>query len=477
MAQKFKDIVEVSDGDAGVTIILNGNRGAVYAGGSGKVGSVRLKDATGAERVSIDANGLIAIRNANAGDILTIDARVGSLIYRNAAGREILRFIGDRGTLELGAPDEAGQLSVRDVTGANAIVLNATDASVRVGVSGRAGTATITNAQERPTIRFDGGAASATLGGDGLAGNLKVLSATGGLLLQATGGSATLRGTLIVGASQAKGEIAVMASNGQPAIHAEGDGARLQLGNTGNAGDFTLLDNEAKPVLEANGLNATISVGGPGKAGHLVIRDSSGAEVGRLSGQPAGLFLGKSGSPGEIMLLNKKGQSSFSVDGGNGIVSVGTGTSRVLIDGSVGDIKLSGADCAEEFAVADRADVEPGTVMVIAGAGTLQVSSDPYDRRVAGVISGAQGVRPGIVLNNRRDSPAGMPVALSGHVFCKVDAAFAPIAIGDLLTTSPTAGHAMKASDPRRAFGAVLGKAMGALDRGTGLIPVLVTLL
>jgi hypothetical protein len=34
----------------------------------------------------------------------------------------------------------------------------------------------------------------------------------------------------------------------------------------------------------------------------------------------------------------------------------------------------------------------------------------------------------------------------------------------------------MKACDPQRAFGAVLGKAMAALDRGTGLIPVLVTL-
>jgi hypothetical protein len=477
MAQQFKDTVEVSDGNAGVTIVLNGNRGAVYAGGGAKVGSVRLKDDAGNERVSIDASGLISVRNAAAGDVLTIDARVGSLIYRNAAGREVLRFLADRGTLELGAPDEAGSLTVRDAAGAGAIALTGAEARLRVGVTGRAGTAEIANAQDRPAIRLDGGAAGVTVGTAGQAGNLKVLNDAGGLLFQVTGGSATLRGSLIVGASQAKGEIAIMASNGKPAIHADGDAARLQLGNAGNAGDFVLLDNQAKPVLEANGLTATLSLGGEGKAGHAVLRNAKGEEVGRLSGQPAALFLGKAGSPGEIMLLNNNGQSSFSVDGGNGIVSVGTGSNRVVVDGSVGDIKLSGADCAEQFAIADAAGVEPGTVMVIAGAGTLRASRDPYDTRVAGVVSGAHGVRPGIVLNTRHGSGAGLPVALNGHVFCKVDAATAPIAVGDLLTTSSTPGHAMKACDPQRAFGAVLGKAMGAIQDGTGLIPVLVSLL
>ena len=46
---------------------------------------------------------------------------------------------------------------------------------------------------------------------------------------------------------------------------------------------------------------------------------------------------------------------------------------------------------------------------------------------------------------------------LVGKVFCKVDGA---IDVGDLLTTSQTPGHAMKATDPQRAFGAVIGKAL-----------------
>jgi len=61
-------------------------------------------------------------------------------------------------------------------------------------------------------------------------------------------------------------------------------------------------------------------------------------------------------------------------------------------------------------------------------------------------------------------------------VFCKADATGGPIEVGDLLTTSGTPGHAMKASDPLQAFGAVIGKAMGSLRDGKGLIPILVTL-
>jgi hypothetical protein len=63
-----------------------------------------------------------------------------------------------------------------------------------------------------------------------------------------------------------------------------------------------------------------------------------------------------------------------------------------------------------------------------------------------------------------------------GKVYCQVDASYAPVASGDLLTTSPTSGHAMKAVDRGRAFGAVLGKALRPLPGGRGLVPILVTL-
>jgi hypothetical protein len=63
-----------------------------------------------------------------------------------------------------------------------------------------------------------------------------------------------------------------------------------------------------------------------------------------------------------------------------------------------------------------------------------------------------------------------------GKVFCKVDAQYGAIDIGDLLTTSPTPGHAMKTSDPLKAFGAVIGKALRPWSSGQGLIPILIAL-
>jgi len=63
-----------------------------------------------------------------------------------------------------------------------------------------------------------------------------------------------------------------------------------------------------------------------------------------------------------------------------------------------------------------------------------------------------------------------------GKVYCKVDAEIAPIESGDLLTTSPIRGYAMKANDPFQAFGAVIGKALRSVKNGKGLIPILVIL-
>jgi len=63
-----------------------------------------------------------------------------------------------------------------------------------------------------------------------------------------------------------------------------------------------------------------------------------------------------------------------------------------------------------------------------------------------------------------------------GKTYCKVDATYGAIETGDLLTTSPTSGHAMKATDPLKVFGSVIGKALCKLKTGKGLIPILVVL-
>jgi hypothetical protein len=153
---------------------------------------------------------------------------------------------------------------------------------------------------------------------------------------------------------------------------------------------------------------------------------------------------------------------------------------RVWITGELGvggDIVLANADCAEDFDVVSASSAAPGTVMVASERGVLHPSSQAYDRRVVGVISGAGQYRPGLVLDKQPSETNRSPVALLGKVCCKATAEFGAIAVGDLLTTSPTTGHAMKASDPARAFGAVIGKALSPLQEGQGLIPILVALL
>jgi len=152
---------------------------------------------------------------------------------------------------------------------------------------------------------------------------------------------------------------------------------------------------------------------------------------------------------------------------------------RITGDGTIiaaGDIRLTGADCAEEFNIESEQELEPGTVLVIGNEETLCQCAEAYDTKVAGVISGAGDCKPGIILGQQPFSSKRMPVALTGKVYCKVDAQYAPVNLGDLLTTSPTPGHAMKAQDSSKASGAILGKALRPLAQGQDLIPVLVTL-
>jgi hypothetical protein len=152
---------------------------------------------------------------------------------------------------------------------------------------------------------------------------------------------------------------------------------------------------------------------------------------------------------------------------------------KLRIEGDVevtGDVTLvAGNDCGEHFQVSGT-NPEPGTVMCICGDGTLAASQRAYDRKVAGVVSGAGFLKPGIVLGAQGENTKSSIIALIGRVYCQVDAGDAPIEIGDLLTTADVPGHAMKAQDPLKAFGAIIGKALGALPSGRGLIPVLVAL-
>ena len=167
----------------------------------------------------------------------------------------------------------------------------------------------------------------------------------------------------------------------------------------------------------------------------------------------------------------------------NGYVGIGTNAPQAKLH-VVGTTRTSvleitgGSDVAEPFEVSDAEPIPKGSVLVIdeREAGRLRLSRRPYDKRVAGVVSGANGLLPGLTLSQQGRTDTGVQVALSGRVYVRADAAMGAIEPGDLLTTSSVPGHAMKVTDPAQAQGAILGKAMSSLREGQDLVLVLVTL-
>lgn len=151
------------------------------------------------------------------------------------------------------------------------------------------------------------------------------------------------------------------------------------------------------------------------------------------------------------------------------------GTPKFILDGNSGLLSAPG-DMAEMFP-ASAAEIPPGSVVVIdpGNPGALVAASKPYDRRVAGVVSGAKDYNPGITLR-ANDRAGQVPVTLTGTVYCLATAVNGAIRAGDLLTTSAVPGHAMRATDPEASRGAVLGKALEDLASDRGFIMVLASL-
>ncbi len=146
-----------------------------------------------------------------------------------------------------------------------------------------------------------------------------------------------------------------------------------------------------------------------------------------------------------------------------------SGTGNVTADGAFAG---GGADFAERIEVdGSAARLQPGDVLVISDSKdrAVELSTKPYATAVLGVYS----TQPGFVGGTAalHDDPTGtVPVAFVGIVPVKVTAANGPIHRGDLLTTSSVRGHAMLATE--YVPGAILGKAMGELESGTGVIEV-----
>ncbi|MCA9286110.1 MAG: hypothetical protein KDA22_12875 [Phycisphaerales bacterium] len=325
---------------------------------------------------------------------------------------------------------------------------------------------------------------------------ITMLSATISGALSA-GGSASIGGGMGIGVPAPTGGLNVSSSSnsqyatiiGNPA--GSGLGLLVQASNGTAGSTVPIFRVQSYPGEE----RFTVTAGGMTIARTLQLTGGNAA----LNSVPSILYASRPSNTDYTAIIRNAGGDGRGLlvqgtAGGSGStipifrVETESGTERLTVtEGGVTRVRTltitGGADLAEPFDVegAGGAVPEPGMVVAIDPdrPGALRLADAAYDTKVAGVISGANGLSPGLVLHDadRLETSGPHPIALTGRVWCWCDADLGgPIHPGDRLTTSVAPGHAMRATDPERAAGAVLGKAMTGLDAGRGLVLVLVNL-
>lgn len=436
----------------------------------------------------------LIIEDANGVERIRLDHETGGVIIRNRSNEIVFRWEMPGNNLRFGGQGRDGDLLIFPDSATN--LLN----------------------DEQSTFHFNGQQGSLRLGGGVIPGQLVCLDDQSNQTIFLNGAS----GEVAIGANGQNGNLVLQNGDNELALHLDGeDGsitgrklllrqALLRLGANGDDGDAlfyrgtnTSIENPSEEAsIHINGGNANISVGGQGADGEVVLRDGNSGDIISMIGGDANVRAGTNGRSGNAYFypanatdIFDNSQATIRLDGNGGNIWVGGNDvdgdialfsrngdnvtldqATIHLNGDSGDIILQNADCAEDFEVEILEAAEPGTVMVIGDGSRLRVSDQAYDRRVAGIVAGAGQYRPGIILGRSKDAKNSLPIALMGRVSCKVDANNSAIKVGDLLTTSSIPGHAMKVTDSEKAFGTVIGKALGQLDSGTGMIPVLVAL-
>lgn len=401
-----------------VQLSANGNNG----------GQLFLNNSNGSTRASLsglNSGGALTLYQADGGIGVFVDGEssgAGLLDIRNTNGTTLTRLTGDSG----GRVDTAGEFRLMSSIGGN----------------------------EWATIEKNGSGGGAFRTIDEVGNTTAVLAsqATGvGGFLHVHMGNSIWPGVVVDGDDGNSGAILLKAANDATRLVLDaynGDGAEISLRHTNNIETVEIIASESGV-----------------EGGQLLMRNKSGFQTVQLDGDASG-----NGS-GYLRLYKGDGSTGVTIEGdasGEGKI-----TTQVLqITG--------GSDLSEQFDIQSiHAELKAGMIVCIdsENPGRLVTSSKAHDTTVAGVVSGAGGVKPGMLMGQRGTAADGQhPVALTGRVYCWVDADQGAVKPGDLITTSATPGHGMKVTDHAKAQGAVIGKAMSALAQGKGLVLVLVSL-
>ena len=277
-------------------------------------------------------------------------------------------------------------------------------------------------------------------------------------------------------APRAKLDIGDTAGNGS----LEAVFARLGEGNTSGDGTYLGVRSWATQPVAALGFsiehhfygetNSSINFyrGGDTRGGFITFATSNNTERMRVD------------ATGNVGIGTTSPNAKLEVTGNIRLTS-GSGASMTFADGTTQTTAWTGTVCGGDYAesvdvTGERNKYEPGDVLEIDSQNPNKFlkTTEPYSTGVAGVFS----TKPGTVGRRQTTSKKGdeIPMAVVGIVPMKVSAENGAIRPRDLLVSSSTPGYAMKGTDRNRLMGAVIGKAMGTLNVGTGVIEVLVTL-
>lgn len=242
----------------------------------------------------------------------------------------------------------------------------------------------------------------------------------------------------------------------------------IYIGNYGASTDNNLIrigNGQAKTYINSGTVG--INNGSPTEA-----LDVGGEFIAVEGLTPVRCYIGDDGSGNDVQVGSlKSGITAVSLYNEADSAYMHLYCSSISIEG--------GSDLAEPFPISMQDEkVTEGEVVIIDEdhPGHLKRADRAYDTRVAGVVSGANGINPGIQMEQQGLLEGNKNVALTGRVYVLADASERAIRPGDLLTTSDSPGRAMKVGDHLRAQGAILGKAMTGLSKGKGMVLVLVTL-
>jgi len=320
-------------------------------------------------------------------------------------------------------------------------------------------------------VIFDDGGQLAAIG------YVKPLGVPAGLSF--SGASATFMKITDAGRVGIGGEL-----NPQALLHVQSDDLGVTAGTSFEHDDLVIEDGDASLGIysDSGGSRGSSLVLGEVNSGALADKWAIGRNTTNAGSVMTFRFGTATNWAVNPSLFNIETNGDVSVSPG-GRLGVGTTNPQVALhvegNARVDVLEVMGADLAERFPNAEGETFEPGMVLEIDpdNPGMVRLATEEYSPLVAGIVSGANGLPAGTIMGNlpgAEDAPA---IALAGRVWVRCDAAGSAINPGDLLTTSQTPGHAMRAADDDRSRGATLGKAMSSLGQGeTGMVLVLVGL-